>query len=137
MAFVDIFNYKKYFSKKGDATVARVGHVNKLADRITAPISVTQKTSNITAVSIDAYAGVVTMAANLTSNATFTVNNSFVLNSSVVQVTLEYASAADITDRVDLAISDVADGSFKVTVITSNTSPAPIGPYKIHFLVVS
>ncbi len=28
MGFIDIFNYKKYFKVKSDATVARVGHVN-------------------------------------------------------------------------------------------------------------
>lgn len=28
MGFIDIFNYKKYFKVKADATVARVGHVN-------------------------------------------------------------------------------------------------------------
>jgi hypothetical protein len=32
MAFIDIFNFKKYFAKSSDAQVARYGHVNALYD---------------------------------------------------------------------------------------------------------
>lgn len=32
MAFIDIFNFKKYFIKSSDSQVARYGHVNALAD---------------------------------------------------------------------------------------------------------
>lgn len=30
MQFIDIFNFKKYFRKQGDNTMARIGHVNAL-----------------------------------------------------------------------------------------------------------
>jgi hypothetical protein len=30
MQFIDILNFKKYFKKKGDNALARVGHVNSL-----------------------------------------------------------------------------------------------------------
>lgn len=30
MQFIDIFNFKKYFRRKGDNTTARIGHVNAL-----------------------------------------------------------------------------------------------------------
>jgi hypothetical protein len=36
MAFIDIFNFKKYFSKPSDAQVARYGHVNALYDQLSA-----------------------------------------------------------------------------------------------------
>jgi hypothetical protein len=137
MAFINIFDYKKYFSSKGDSNVARIGHVNKLAARVTSPAAVTQLTDNGTAVTIDSYAGVITMFGPLTVGGSFTVNNSFVSNSSCIQVTLEYAGSADLADRVDLAILDVADGSFKVVINTSAAPGAPIGPCKIHFLVIS
>jgi len=137
MAFVNIFDYKKYFSSKGDSNVARIGHVNKLAARVTSPATVTQLTSNTTPVTIDSYVGVITMFGALAAGGNFTVNNSFVLDSSCIQATLEYASTADVTDRVDLAIVDVADGSFKVVLNTSAAVPAPTGPCKIHFLVIS
>ena len=31
MAFIDIFNFKKYITKQSDAQVARYGHINALA----------------------------------------------------------------------------------------------------------
>ena len=37
MAFIDIFNFKKYFSKPSDAQVARYGHVNALYDALQQP----------------------------------------------------------------------------------------------------
>jgi hypothetical protein len=37
MAFIDIFNFKKYFSRPSDAQVARYGHVNALYDALQQP----------------------------------------------------------------------------------------------------
>lgn len=37
MAFIDIFNFKKYFAKPSDAQVARYGHVNALYDALNQP----------------------------------------------------------------------------------------------------
>jgi hypothetical protein len=37
MAFVDIFNFKKYITKPSDATTARIGHVNALYDALQQP----------------------------------------------------------------------------------------------------
>lgn len=34
MAFIDIFNFKKYFAKPSDSQVARYGHVNALYDTL-------------------------------------------------------------------------------------------------------
>ena len=34
MAFIDIFNFKKYFDKPSDSQVARYGHVNALYDTL-------------------------------------------------------------------------------------------------------
>lgn len=34
MAFINIFNYKKYFKKTSDANVARIGHVNAVYDAL-------------------------------------------------------------------------------------------------------
>jgi len=138
MAFVDIFNYKKYFSNKGDSNVARIGHVNKLAARVTSPVAVTQTTGVGTSVTVDAYAGVITMAEVLpVGNTTFKVNNSYVTAGSTVLVTLQYASVADVTDRVDVAITALADGEFTIVLGTSSILPPPVGPAKIHFLVIS
>lgn len=37
MAFIDIFNFKKYFSKPSDSQVARYGHVNALYEALQQP----------------------------------------------------------------------------------------------------
>jgi hypothetical protein len=37
MAFVDIFNFKKYITKPSDALTARVGHVNAVYDALQQP----------------------------------------------------------------------------------------------------
>ena len=37
MAFIDIFNFKKYFSRPSDAQVARYGHINALYDALLQP----------------------------------------------------------------------------------------------------
>lgn len=140
MAFVDIFNYKKYFSNKGDSNVARIGHVNKLAARVTSPVAVTQTGSTVSPVTIDSYSGVITMQSILTSvapSASFVVNNSFVTANSVIMLTVEYPSTADSSDRVDIAIFNRTDGSFGINIISSATVPVQSAPYKIHFLVIS
>jgi hypothetical protein len=137
MAFVDIFNYKKYFSNKGDSNVARIGHVNKLAARVTSPAAVTQLTSNITPVTIDSYSGVITTAAVITAaGSVIPVNNSLVTTNSTILVTLETATADQSKDLV-VSVNTIADGSFKisVSVITGGTTTANV--VKIHFLVIS
>lgn len=140
MAFVDIFNYKKYFSSKGDSNVARIGHVNKLATRVTSPTAVTQSsagaTPNSNDVTINSYAGVITMATNLaplTTNS-FTVSNSFVTSSSVVLITIDLSGNADLTDGITYTIDSVVDGSFDIGIRALSVSGSPI---KIHFLVIS
>jgi hypothetical protein len=37
MSFIDIFNFKKYFSKPSDSQVARIGHVNAVYDTLNQP----------------------------------------------------------------------------------------------------
>ena len=136
MAFIDIFNYKKYFSSKGDSNVARIGHVNKLATRVTSPVAVTQTTNNNTAVTIDSYSGVITMFGTLaaTTSYTFTVNNSFVTADSAVLLTIDYSSNADLSDAISYGIGRASDGSFTVMVRATTITGTPI---KIHFLVIS
>jgi hypothetical protein len=44
MAFIDIFNFKKYFRKPSDVQVARYGHVNALYDALQqAPVDLYEK----------------------------------------------------------------------------------------------
>ena len=137
MAFVDIFNYKKYFSNKGDSNVARIGHVNKLAARVTSPVAVTQLTSNTTPVTIDSYSGIITTAAVITAGGyVIPVTNSLVTANSTILVSLETSTTDQSKDFV-ISINSIADGSFKVSVsiITGGVTSADV--VKIHFLVIS
>ncbi len=40
MSFINIFNFKKYFTKPSDAQVARIGHVNAVYDALNNPTTV-------------------------------------------------------------------------------------------------
>ena len=136
MAFIDIFNYKKYFRNVGDSNVARIAHVNSLANRVTAPSTVTQLTDNNTTVTIDAYSGVITMQALLSGaiNYKFTVVNAAVTADSVILATVQYFAAADAVDIVRFGTSVIGDGSFAINIM-AQTGTA--GPVKIHFLVIN
>ena len=140
MAFINIFDYKKYFSSKGDSNVARIGHVNKLATRVTSPVAVTQLTGNTTDVTINSYSGIVRLAAVIpvSTTQTFTVVNSNVTAESSVILSLQYSGPLDAVDAIIYGITDISDGSFDVSVRLSNASAGGTGtPIKIHFLVIS
>jgi len=136
MAFIDIFNYKKYFRNVGDSNVARIAHVNSLANRVTAPSTVTQLTDNNTTVNIDAYSGVITMQASLSGaiNYKFTVVNAAVTADSVILATVQYFAATDSVDIVRFGTSAIADGSFAINIMAQTVTA---GPIKIHFLVIN
>lgn len=136
MAFIDIFNYKKYFKNVGDSNVARIAHVNSLANRVTAPSTVTQLTNNNTTVTIDAYSGVITMQALLGAATAykFSVVNAAVVTGSVILATVEYSNAADTADIIRLGTSVIIDGSFNFHIMATT---ATAGPVKIHFLVIN
>ena len=139
MAFINIFDYKKYFSSKGDSNVARIGHVNKLASRVTSPVAVTQLTSNTTDVTVNSYSGVITMYGPLSPGAPttydFVVNNSVITADSVIMLTAQYGAALDAADTIVMGVTNLIDGSFKI-VVRSSGSTAP-NAIKIHFLVIS
>lgn len=140
MAFVDIFNYKKYFSNKGDSNVARIGHVNKLAARVTSPVAVTQLTDNQTDVTVNSYSGIVRLAAviPIATTQTFTVFNSNVVAGSSVVLSLQYSAVGDATDAIVYGITNISEGSFDISVRLANASAGGTGtPIKIHFLVIS
>jgi len=133
MAFIDIFNYKKYFRKSSDATVARVGHVNKLAEKVTPVEYVTQLTSNTTPVEINAPVGQITMFGALSGSNSFRVDNDRVKTDSVVIASIEYSNLADRLDSVLAAPVNVVDGSFD---IAWSTATSTTGALKINFIVL-
>ena len=133
MAFIDIFNYKKYFRKSSDATVARVGHVNKLAEKVTPVEYITHSISNTTAVEINAPVGQITMFGLLSGSNSFRVDNDRVKTDSVVIASIEYSNLADRLDSVLAAPVNVVDGSFD---IAWSTATSTTGALKINFIVL-
>lgn len=135
MAFIDIFNYKKYFKKTSDATVARVGHVNRLAERIAVVEYVTQETGNTTPVTINSYVGQVTMFAGLAAGSqdSFRISNSKVTADSIIIASIEYSNVTDRTDLIFSAPVNITDGAFDVAWSTTGATP---GPLKINFIVL-
>ncbi len=158
--------YKHPLHPNGDKftmTPARVGHLNEVIDAsntvqsniddvndaldvvtdalIGTPGEVTQLTSITTGVTLNAKAGKIRLAANisgLTTN-TFTLTNNKITSSSVILLTIESSSpAADILDNVVYLVSSIANGSCSITVRSSNAGTAPTeGTIKINFLVIS
>lgn len=137
MAFVDIFNFKKYITKPSDAATARIGHVNAVGERLSSPVKVTQQGVINSPVTIDGYSGVITLAGILEtgSNITINVTNPKVKADSCVLITIDYASLTDAQDDVSYGLLSVSDGQFVIVMraLTSATSQ----PLKIHFLVIS
>ena len=93
--------------------------------------TVTQETSRTTAVTLDKFSGTITLvsAAGSTTPASFTVNNKKVSAQDVIVV-----SQKSGTDKYDLSVSAVADGSFEITFNTKSgtTTEQPV----INFAVL-
>jgi len=134
MSFINTFNYKKYFRKESDATVARVGHVNRLAERFLDPEYVTQETDNETDVTINSYVGQVTMASPLSAPGDFTVYNSKVSENSVILVSIIYSNVGDRNDLVFSAPLNIQNGSFDIAWTVSTPT---LGPIKFNFIILS
>ena len=102
--------------------------------------TVTQGTNQTTAVTINAYAGVISTHAtafNATTNAEFTVNNNKVQADSVVLVTMQDNNTTN-NKQLACAIHSVAAGSFVVTIVNPHSATATSATAcAVHFLVVN
>lgn len=92
--------------------------------------AVTQLTSRTTAVVLNAWCGAITLfsAAGSTTAASFTVTNSKVRATDTIVL-----SQKSGTDKYDLSVSAVADGSFQITSRTyaGTTTEAPVFNFAI------
>jgi len=99
--------------------------------------NVIQGSSITTAVTVNALNGVITtVSATVAANAKsfFTVNNSNVVSTSKILVSVQYDEAA--TGIAIASVSDIATGSFKVT-ISNGGNAALNNVVKVHFLIVA
>lgn len=143
MAFINIFNYKKYFRKASDSNVARIGHVNALYDALNSNTdyqpklttgSVKQTGSNTNAVTINKDAGIIELSGVYNSGTlTFTVNNDKVTSSSIILLTAQTPGTQAFP--WGLATSNIQNGSFQIKFFIAPSATALI--YKFHFLVIN
>lgn len=98
--------------------------------------AVTQATSISTAVSCNAYSGVITTVSQTIAagaEGEFTVNNSVVRATDVVVVCIKtHTSAGDFI----ASVSAVADGSFKIRLTNLNASTAGNNVLVLNFVVI-
>jgi hypothetical protein len=142
MAFIDIFNFKKYFAKPSDSQVARYGHVNALYDTIapfiSSPVTVTQETSLATAVTANTRCGKIELAGGFDStgvlNTTFTFNNSEITTNSVILTQISGTSGTDMYTYV--AITDITNGSCEINCGLDSNGTDIINPV-LHFLIIN
>jgi hypothetical protein len=148
MAFIDIFNFKKYFLKPSDSQVARYGHINALYTDLSETISQNQITTDIVnqsaadaSVTINAKAGKIDLGGLVTfgNPNTFTVNNSEVTANSIILVTFQAEATSNAWTRaVTVTINTVIDGSFNVCVKPATAiedSGTQVGI--LHFLIIN
>lgn len=98
--------------------------------------TVTQLTNRATAVTLNKATGVITTDdASLAAaeEATFVVNNSTVQATDVIVLSLQDAGA---TGTVQAYVSDVADGSFSITLANLHAADAATNAAVINFAVV-
>ncbi len=148
MAFIDIFNFKKYFSKPSDSQVARYGHVNALYDALNSGgnyqskftvDTVTQTGGPGNGVTINADAGSITLAGNVGGGQfNFVVTNDKVTDSSIILLTFKLNSAFDApTTAFGISTYSITDGSFGIT-FARPASPTPSAiPLTIDFLIIN
>jgi hypothetical protein len=132
MAFIDIFNFKKYFLKPSDSQVARYGHVNALYEdlKLTKASYVTTPSGGTLNVTTDA--GVVSFDDDITSGASLTVYlaNPNILSTSVILATITCSNALVLE-----IYSFVENGGTEITVINNTEGDAE--NVKINFLIIN
>lgn len=99
--------------------------------------TVTQGTSNSTSVTLNNLSGVITMfgtVAAVTSEK-FTLTNSTIDTTSIVLVTAEATTSADVACSV--AIDSVASGSVDILITNHDGSNATSAAPKIHFYIIN
>ena len=141
MAFIDIFNFKKYFSKPSDSQVARYGHVNAVYDATQPKIVtgiVTQQTDLITAVTLDAYAGRIILADNFallgTLETTFIFNNNKITENSTILLTMSGSSGTAMYSY--MTITAIQEGSCELNVGVDPQGVGIVDPV-VHFLIIN
>lgn len=138
MAFVDIFNFKKYITKPSDATTARIGHVNALYDALANSDSAITKNTYLLAtgetdVTINTKSGVIEIEDDVLGLDTFTFN---IISA---DITADNPCVILITPICDEGFNFglryvLSEGEADITIYNRNASNATL--VKLHFLII-
>jgi hypothetical protein len=132
MAFIDIFNFKKYFATDSDSQVARVGHVNQLARRITEPTVVTQET--LEPITCNAYCAKI----NIPQISTESTHILEIFNKLVTADSLVLASLGSNNTTVDWGVTSsvsCGNGFMTITIVNLSTD-MDLNNGFVNFLIV-
>jgi hypothetical protein len=133
MAFIDLFNYKKYFATDSDSQVSRVGHVNQLARRITEPTVMTQEITS-EPITCNAYCAKINMNDISTETPyTLEIYNNLVKDSSLVLV-----SVGSSTLTINWAVTSTvfcSNGFMTITIVNTSTENDLNDPF-VNFLII-
>lgn len=132
MAFIDIFNFKKYFLTPSDSQVARYGHVNALYSDV--KITAASYTASLADpdVNITKQAGVISITDDIVagSSPNFNIINPTIVATSTVIVTVSVSNAVALN-----VYSIVESGSVNITIV--NNALINAENVKINFLIIN
>lgn len=141
MAFIDIFNFKKYFATPSDSQVARYGHVNAVAARVTNHGTYSDSTSgDVVDVNVTTYSGSVYLpnfgipagAGNdAPSQGSVTLFGDFIKANSIIIVT----PLLFTPDLMVVSQSGASEGSIELTI--NNYSTVEIESVKFNYLIIN
>ena len=104
--------------------------------------AVTQASDHSTAVTLNAQAGVITLAGvalNAAAEADFAWTNSYLKSNSVVLLTMQSPAAADAANNATIHadIDELSDGSANIRLTNPGAGNSATDAYAIHFLVIN
>jgi len=144
MAFIDIFNFKKYFSKPSDAQVARYGHVNALYDNLLNSLTIESAQYTMPApitpgkqIEVTTKAGIINIEKTLAPGEyyQFKINNVDITENTVLLVNGYDIIIGDSLLHVAPFIAGSPDGAR--TVVVTNISPVnTVDNFNILYYIV-
>jgi hypothetical protein len=132
MAFIDIFNFKKYFAKPSDSQVARYGHVNALYTNL--KITVGSYDFDITEgdLTVTTKAGVITFLGDIDmGGASFNLASTEILPSSVILLTIGSSNDAALVATTRSA------GTGDVHIVLHNDDSIDAEDVVLNYLIIN
>ncbi len=132
MAFIDIFNFKKYFAKPSDSQVARYGHVNALYTNLKITVGSYDFNTIDGDLTVTTKAGVITFLNDITmGGASFNLASTEILPSSVILLTI-----GSLNDAALVATTRSA-GTGDVRIVLHNDDSIDAEDVVLNYLIIN